>query len=157
MPGWEERLGSPGRIIEQEIKEAKVIRNTTKVMAFLVAVGGMLTVSAQGIQAQVDMTGTWNLEVDTQNGITNPMLTLEQDGTSLTGHYSSETLGEADVTGSVSGGNVTVDFSAMLEGVGEAPLTYSGSVNDAGVWSGELVAEVQGQIFPLGTFTATKQ
>ena len=156
MPGWEERLGSPERIIEQEIKEAEVIRNTMKVMPFL-AVGGMLAVSAQGVQDQVDMTGTWNLEVDTQNVITNPMLTLEQDGMSLTGHYSSETLGEADVTGSVSGGNVTVDFSAMLEGVGEAPLSYSGSVNDAGVWSGELVAEVQGQIFPLGTFTATKQ
>ncbi len=154
--GWEDVAHAASRDCEHEIKEAPVIRNRVKVVAGLVA-AGLLGLNGQAVQAQVDMSGTWNLEVESQNGVTNPVLMLEQDGVSLTGHYSSETLGDADVTGSVSGNSVTVDFSAMLEGVGEAPLTYSGSVSDEGVWSGELVADVQGQIFPIGTFTATKQ
>ena len=116
-----------------------------------------LALNAETASAQVDMNGTWSMEVESQNGITNPSMMLEQDGMSLSGHYSSETLGEQDVTGSVSGSNVTVGFNAMIEGLGEAPLTYTGSVSDEGVWSGELVADVQGQVFPLGTFTATKQ
>ena len=134
-----------------------MIRNRARFLATALAAVAVLGVDGQTVHAQVDMTGTWNLEVESQNGLTSPVLTLEQDGTSLTGHYSSETLGDTDVEGSVNGNSVTVDFSAMLEGVGEAPLSYSGSVSDEGVWSGELVAEVQGQIFPIGTFTATKQ
>ena len=123
----------------------------------LIVAAAVLAASAQGAHAQVDMAGTWSFEVESQNGVTTPVLMLEQDGTSLTGHYSSETLGEADVTGMVDGNSVTVDFTAPLEGLGEAPLTYSGSVSDEGVWSGELVADIQGQTFPIGTFTATKQ
>lgn len=133
------------------------MRNRTRCLGAALVAAAMLGLHAQAVTAQVDMSGTWGLEVESQNGITNPVLMLEQDGTSLTGHYSSETLGEHDVTGSVSGSSVTVDFSAVIEGLGEAPLSYTGSVSDAGVWSGELVADVQGQIFPIGTFTATKQ
>jgi hypothetical protein len=96
------------------------------------------------------------MEVTTQNGVANPTLMLTQNGTALTGHYSSETLGEHDVTGAVSGRNVTVNFTAEIEGLGEAPLSYSGSVSAEGVWSGSLAAEVQGQAFELGTFTARK-
>jgi hypothetical protein len=133
------------------------MRNRASVFASALAALALLGLNAQVAHAQVDAAGTWNMEVESQNGVTNPVLMLEQDGTSLTGHYSSETLGEADVTGTVSGNNITVDFSAMLEGLGEAPMSYSGSVSADGVWSGELVADVQGQMFPLGTFTATKR
>ena len=134
------------------------MRNRTRLFfSGLMAAAAVLALQAQAVHAQIDMTGTWAVEVESQNGVTNPTLMLEQDGTDRTGHYSSATLGEADVTGSLSGSDVTVNFTAMLEGVGEAPLSYSGSVNDEGVWSGELVADVQGQVFPIGTFTATKQ
>lgn len=134
-----------------------MIRNRVKFFAGLVAAAAVMGLNAQAVEAQLDAAGTWNLEVTSETGVSTPVLMLEQDGTSLTGHYSSETLGEADVTGTISGRNITVDFSAMLEGVGEAPLSYSGSVTDGGVWSGELVADFQGQLFPIGTFTATKQ
>lgn len=133
------------------------MRNNTRLIAGFMVALAVLALQARSAQAQVDMSGTWQLEVESQNGVTNPTLMLEQDGTSLTGHYSSETLGEADVTGSVNGNSVNVDFSAVIEGLGQAPLTYSGTVDDAGVWSGELTADVQGQMFPIGTFTATKQ
>ena len=45
------------------------------------------------------MTGDWTLEVSTDNGVTMPELTLEQDGMKLTGHYVSEALGANEVTG----------------------------------------------------------
>lgn len=133
------------------------MRNGMRTFTGVVAALAMLGLTAQGAQAQVNMTGSWTFEVESDNGVTNPSLALTQEGTSLTGHYSSETLGEADVTGTVNGNSVTVDFTAMLEGVGEAPLSYTGSVSAEGVWSGELIVDFQGQVLPLGTFTATKQ
>ncbi len=67
-----------------------------------------------------------------------PTLTLEQDGTALTGRYSSATLGDQNVTGSVDGSEVTVLFSAD-PGVGmEIEVVYVGTVDEDGVWSGTL-------------------
>lgn len=135
-----------------------MIRNRSRAFGGLFPVLALLALTGQSVEAQVDMSGTWNMEVESeQNGVTNPSLTLTQDGQSLSGHYSSTTLGDADVTGTVNGNSVTVEFSAELEGVGEAPLNYVGSVSAEGVWSGELVIDFQGQVLPLGTFTATKQ
>lgn len=134
-----------------------MIRNRPNIITGLMAAFALLGMQAQSAQAQLDMSGTWSFEVESQNGVTHPTLTLQQSGTALTGHYSSETLGESDVTGSINGNNVSIEFSAVIEGVGETPLTYTGSVSAAGVWSGELIADFQGQTFPLGTFTATKQ
>lgn len=133
------------------------MRNRVGILSGLVTALAVMAVHAQDVHAQVDMSGTWNMEVESANGTTNPTMMLTQDGMNLTGHYSSATLGEADVTGSVDGNTVTVEFSAMIEGLGQAPLTYSGSVAPDGTWTGELVADIQGQSFPLGTFTATKQ
>ncbi|MGD2045183.1 MAG: hypothetical protein PVJ80_14930 [Gemmatimonadota bacterium] len=134
------------------------MRNNVRFLGGLVTALAVLGLQAQSVQAQVDMAGTWQMEVESeQNGTTNPTMMLEQDGMSLTGHYSSATLGEADVTGSVDGNSVTVDFSAMIEGVGDAPLSYQGTVDGDGVWSGELIIDVQGQVLPIGTFSATKQ
>jgi hypothetical protein len=133
------------------------MRNGSRLFGGLVVAVSLWGLGAQDVRAQApDMTGTWTLTVESQNGVTTPTLTLTQDGMTLTGHYSSETLGEADVTGTVEGRRVTVEFTATIEGLGEAPLTYSGDVNDEGVWSGSLDADFQGQAFPLGTFTATK-
>ena len=85
--------------------------------------------------AQVDMTGTWNFDVDVQGSVTNPSMTLQQNGNAITGTYSSETLGEADVTGTVEGNSVTVTFEVDFGGQG-GTVTYSGTVNADGMWSG---------------------
>lgn len=102
--------------------------------------------------AQVDMTGTWSLQVDVQGQITNPSLELEQDGTTLTGTYDSPTLGIADVTGTVEGNTVTVNFEVNVGGQG-GPVVYSGTVSEDGVWSGNF--NLAG--LATGTFTGTKQ
>ena len=124
--------------------------------------GLMLAVASTAINFEaalgqaLDMTGVWRMTVESPNGVTNPTLTLTQEGTRLTGRYSSETLGDANVTGTVEGRHVIVNFSAVIPQLGEAPLAYSGDVDESGVWSGGLEADVQGQPFPLGPFTATK-
>lgn len=134
-----------------------MIRNRNRLLYGLVAVAATLGLHTREAHAQaLDMSGSWTLTVESQNGVTNPTLTLQQSGTSLTGHYSSDTLGEQDVLGDVRGRTATVTFSAVIEGLGEAPLSYSGDVAADGTWSGELTADIQGQMFPIGTFTATK-
>ncbi|MCH2470552.1 MAG: hypothetical protein MK486_11140 [Gemmatimonadetes bacterium] len=119
----------------------------------LLAATALLFAGAQQASAQVMMTGDWTLEVSTDNGVTMPELTLEQDGMKLTGHYVSEALGANEVTGTVDGNKVTVSFMASLEGVGEASVLYIGTVDDEGVWSGTIDI-LDGQL--TGTFTAKK-
>ena len=119
----------------------------------LIAATALLFAGAQQASAQVMMTGDWTLEVSTDNGVTMPELTLEQDGMKLTGHYVSEALGANEVTGTVDGNKVTVSFLASLEGVGEASVLYIGTVDDEGVWSGTIDI-LDGQL--TGTFTAKK-
>ncbi|HAC07238.1 MAG TPA: hypothetical protein DC060_15280 [Gemmatimonadetes bacterium] len=119
----------------------------------LIAATALLFAGAQQASAQVMMTGDWTLEVSTDNGVTMPELTLEQDGMKLTGHYVSEALGANEVTGTVDGNKVTVSFMASLEGVGEASVLYIGTVDDEGVWSGTIDI-LDGQL--TGTFTAKK-
>ena len=119
----------------------------------LVAMIAFTLASADQASAQTaDVAGDWTLTVSTDNGITNPLLTLVQDGESLTGHYSSEALGENDIRGMVDGSTVTIRFMADLQGQG-VPVVYSGTVDAEGKMSGSLdIAD--GMLG--GTFTATR-
>ena len=116
------------------------------------AIAIMFAVGAQS-SAQTNMTGSWILEVSSDQGITMPELALVQEGMKLTGHYSSDALGENDITGMVDGGNVTVSFEADLQGQ-SAPVSYKGTVDEEGVWSGTL--DIAGGLL-TGTFTAKKE
>ena len=116
------------------------------------AIAIMFAVVAQS-SAQTNMTGSWILEVSSDQGITMPELTLVQEGMKLTGHYSSDALGENDITGMVDGNNVMVSFEADLQGQ-SAPVSYKGTVDEEGVWSGTL--DIAGG-FLTGTFTAKKE
>ena len=116
------------------------------------AIAIMFAVVAQS-SGQTNMTGSWILEVSSDQGITMPELTLVQEGMKLTGHYSSDALGENDITGMVDAGNVTVSFEADLQGQ-SAPVSYKGTVDEEGVWSGTL--DIAGGLL-TGTFTAKKE
>ena len=113
----------------------------------MIAMG--FTVAAQ---APADVAGDWALSVDTEQGTTTPSVTLEQNGSELTGHYSSESLGEADVTGSVSGNDVTFSLSADLGGQ-SIEVTYTGTVQDDGTLSGQIDLGGYGG----GTFTGKRR
>jgi len=112
----------------------------------------MFAVVAQS-SAQTNMTGSWILEVSSDQGITMPELTLVQEGMKVTGHYSSDALGENDITGMVDGNKVMVSFEADLQGQ-SAPVSYTGTVNEEGVWSGTL--DIAGGLL-TGTFKAKKK
>ena len=128
------------------------LNNIRLVGNLVTAIAIMFAVVAQS-SAQTTMTGSWILEVSSDQGITMPELTLVQEGMKLTGHYSSDALGENDITGMVDGGNVTVSFEADLQGQ-SAPVSYKGTVDEEGVWSGTL--DIAGGLL-TGTFTAKKE
>lgn len=116
------------------------------------AAAAIFLAPAAPLSAQVNMTGTWAMEVDVDGAVSNPELVLEQSGMAVTGRYTSAQLGEADVTGTIAGNEVTVVFEANVGGQ-SAPVEYKGTVNAEGVWSGTFdLAGLAG-----GTFTATKQ
>jgi hypothetical protein len=106
------------------------------------------TLAAQG----VNVTGKWAFTVQTDGGTTNPVATFKQDGEKLTGHYSSQTLGEADFTGTVKGNAIRFTFNANAQGQ-EVDVVYEGTV-EKDTMKGTL-AIAGGQV--NGTFTATKQ
>ena len=120
--------------------------------AFLMAMAFLFLAASQA-SAQTNMAGSWSMEVSTDQGVTTPSLTLVQDGMKLTGQYSSSTLGNSNVTGTVDGNNVTVSFQADMQGQ-TASVVYKGSVNEQGVWSGTI--DIAGGML-TGTFKGTKK
>lgn len=117
------------------------------IMSAAFALAGAGSVSAQ----TADVAGTWNLSVDVQGGVTSPTVTLEQDGETLTGSYSSDTLGEADVSGTVTGSDVMFSLDAEVQGV---PLTviYTLTLNEDGTLTGSI--DIGGQA--SGSVTGTR-
>jgi hypothetical protein len=103
-------------------------------------------------QPKVDLTGKWVFTVQTEAGTTTPTVTFKQDGEKLTGHYSSQTLGEAELTGTVKGQNVNFSFTADLGGQA-APVSYAAKIEDKDSLKGTI--DVAG--LASGTFTGKRQ
>jgi hypothetical protein len=100
----------------------------------------------------VDVTGKWAFTVQTDAGTSTPTVTLKQDGEKLTGHYSSQTLGEQDLTGSVKDGKFTFMFTADLQGT-KLEVKYAGTVESKDALKGSLDLGGLGS----ATFTAKRQ
>ncbi len=94
-----------------------------------------------------DLTGTWQAEVQTDAGNGSPTLKLQQNGEKITGTYSGA-LGEAKVTGTVKGTEVTIEFDAQVH------VVYQGKIADDGKSMSGAV-DLGGQA--TGTFKAVKQ
>ena len=129
-----------------------------RLRSFLVAallVSGAL-VSPRSLAAQaspaVNVTGKWLFTVTTDAGTGTPTVTLKQQGDSLTGHYSSQALGEADLAGTVKDRKLTFRFVAEVQGTSLA-ITYAGAVDATDVLKGTV--DIGGQA--SGTFTAKRQ
>ena len=103
-------------------------------------------------QAPVNVTGKWIFTVETSAGGGMPTVTLNQDGEKLTGHYSSQTFGEVDLTGTVKGEAITFMFGADVQGT-HLDVTYSGTVESKDAMKGKVNLGGLGE----GTFTAKKQ
>ncbi len=128
----------------------------TRMHTRVAAVGAVLMLAlglsaARGAaQAKVDVTGKWAFNVETSAGAGAPTFTFKQDGEKLTGHYTG-TFGEADLTGTVKGADITFSFTVDAQGTA-LKETYTGTV-DKDTMKGKLVIEGLGE----GTFTAKRQ
>jgi hypothetical protein len=125
----------------------------TMTMSFKTGLGALLAAAAFAV-AQVanaaDVTGTWIMAVETGAGSGSPTFVLVQKGEALTGSYKGQ-LGEAQVTGTVKGNDVTIEYKVDAQGQPLA-VTYTGKV-DGNSMSGKVVLGTFGE----GTFKGTKQ
>jgi hypothetical protein len=107
--------------------------------------------SAAQSSPSVDLTGKWLFNVTTDAGTGTPTVTLTQKGDSLTGHYSSQLLGEAELKGSVKDGKFTFAFRANVQGTAVS-VTYTGTVESKDALKGSV--DIGGTV--EGTFTAKR-
>lgn len=100
-----------------------------------------------------DVSGTWNFEVDTDAGSGSPTFVLKQNGEVLTGTYSGA-LGEANISGTVKGEDVLIEFTPDGAGDGKAKVRYTGKLDSS---AQKMKGEVDLAGMAKGTFTAAKK
>src|SRR3989442_1426676 len=98
----------------------------------------------------VNVTGTWNMTVETQAGSGSPTFTLKQDKETLTGTYKGQ-LGEANIKGTVKGKEIKITFKVNVQDM-DLECEYTGTV-DGGTMKGKVKLGELGE----GTFTGKKQ
>jgi hypothetical protein len=122
-------------------------------LAALVAVAVLsgVATSHAGQAGKVDVTGKWVFAVETGAGTGTPTMTFKQDGEKLTGHYSGQ-LGEADLTGTVKGQDISFKFTVDVQGQ-TLNAIYTGTVDSKDSMKGKVDLVGLGE----GTFTAKRQ
>ena len=118
--------------------------------AFAIVAASVTALSAQS--SKIDVTGKWTFTVQTDAGGGTPTVTLKQEGEKLTGHYSSQNLGEADLTGTVKGQEIKFTFNADAQGT-SLTITYTGTIENKDSMKGSVDLGGMAQ----GTFTAKRQ
>ena len=103
-------------------------------------------------EKRADLTGKWLFSVNTDGGTGTPTVTLKQQGDSLTGHYSSQLLGEVDLKGSVKDQKCSLTSRTEVQGTA-LTVTYSGTVQRKDSLKGTV--DLGGMA--TGTFTAKRQ
>jgi len=110
------------------------------------ALAGLFMIAASLLGA--DVSGTWNAKVETDAGSGTPVFVLKQSGEKLSGTYSGA-LGEAQLSGSVKGEDVVIQFEVQ-----GAKILYTGKLDGAG-------QTMQGKVdlagMASGTFTAARK
>jgi len=122
-------------------------------MKFKTGMGALLAIAAftvAQLASAADVTGTWIMAVETGAGSGSPTFILVQKGEALSGSYKGQ-LGEAQVTGTVKGDEVTIEYKVEGQG-GTLAVKYSGKT-DGKTMSGKVSLGQLGE----GTFTGKKQ
>ena len=100
---------------------------------------------------KVDVTGKWQFTVTTDAGTGSPTVTFKQQGDSLTGHYSSQVLGESDFKGTLKDGKIAFVLQVEVQGT-RLLVTYNGTVESNDAMKGTVDLGGQG----TGTFTGKR-
>ena len=117
---------------------------------FVAVLAAAAFVSTGAIAADANVTGEWDMTVETGNGTGTPHFSLKQQGTNVTGMYKSATFGEAPVTGTVKGNELTLNIKISAQGQ-ELNIVYTGTVDGSTV-KGKVSLGELGE----GTFTGKK-
>ncbi len=123
---------------------------TRKTKTGLGALFAVLAFSVARLAGAADVTGTWIMAVETGAGSGTPTFVLVQKGEALTGNYKGQ-LGEAQVTGTVVGDDVLIQYTVDAQGQ-SLTVKYTGKV-DGKTMSGKVSLGSFGE----GTFKGTKQ
>lgn len=105
---------------------------------------------AAATAAKADLTGTWNLQVNTEAGSGAPTVTFKQDGEKLTGQYSGQ-FGESAFTGTLKGSEVRFEFDMSARG-NAVHIVYAGTVD-----KDTMKGSVKFGDLAEGTFTGAKK
>jgi hypothetical protein len=114
------------------------------------ALFAVLLMAAAQVASAADVTGTWNMSVETTAGTGSPVFTLTQKGDTISGTYKGQ-LGEAPVTGTVKGDDVTLEIKVEVQGQ-SLTVVYTGKLDGKNM-SGKVSLGQLGD----GTFKGTKQ
>ncbi|HEY7640797.1 MAG TPA: hypothetical protein VH814_13815 [Steroidobacteraceae bacterium] len=101
------------------------------------------------LAADANVAGEWDFAVETQAGAGTPHFSLKQDGSNVTGNYKGA-LGEAPVTGTIKGNELTLNFKVNAQGT-DLSVTYTGTVDGDSI-KGKVSLGELGE----GTFTGKK-
>ncbi len=74
-----------------------------------------------------NVSGEWDLSVETPNGTGTPSVTFKQDGENLTGTYKGR-FGESQLKGTIKGNEFTFSVTISIQGQ-DLVLDYSGTVD----------------------------
>ena len=85
-----------------------------------------------------DVSGTWQLTVETKQGTGSPTVVLHQQGEQLSGTFNSQIFGEAKITGSVKGNSIEFDFEGDAGGQ-KIKVSYKGTIESPTVMKGTAV------------------
>ena len=94
------------------------------------------------VAVAADISGTWQLAVETSQGSGTPTMELKQAGEKLTGTFNSQIMGQAKITGTVKGDAVEFEFEgdaggqaikAKYKGTITSPTAMKGTAAYAGL------------------------
>lgn len=114
----------------------------------LLGIGFVCLISIPLLHAQTDVTGTWDLTVQTQQGTATPSLALQQSGEQLSGTYHGR-MGDSKVDGTVRGKDIQFTVTLRFRDQDHV-ISYAGTVDTdtmkgtvqfgdrgSGTWSGK--------------------
>jgi hypothetical protein len=90
------------------------------------------------IAAAADVSGTWQLTVETSQGTGSPTAVLQQQGEHVTGTFHSQLLGDAKITGSVKGNVIEFEFEGDAGGQ-KIKVSYKGTIESPTAMKGTAV------------------
>ena len=114
------------------------------------------TASAQAdkrpTETKTDVTGKWVFTNQSSYGTSNPTVTFNQKGDSISGRYSSTSLGDHDFVGTLKDGKINFGFDAEAGGQGFY-MAFHGTLDGHDAMAGTI--EAAGSDF--GTFSGKRQ